>query len=164
MSLEQILAEVRKYGAEYVCVTGGEPLGQRGVYPLMKALLDDGYIVSLETNGAFSIKDVPDKVIKVVDLKCPDSGEAKANVWENTELVKPHDQFKFVIGSKEDFDWSQQVCEKYQLHSKCPILYTPVHGKVQPADLAHWILDSHAKVTMQTQLHKEIWGPNQRGV
>lgn len=163
-SIDDIIKEVKRHETQYVCLTGGEPLGQKGSYPLMRRLLDEGYIVSLETNGSFSIKDVPLEVIKVVDIKCPDSGEAGNMAWENLSLVKPHDEFKFVVASKEDFDWSQKLCEEHKLHEKCSVLFSPVFGKVKPADLAKWILASKAKVTMQIQMHKEIWDPKERGV
>jgi 7-carboxy-7-deazaguanine synthase len=164
MDLGEILAEVKKHTTKYVCVTGGEPLGQRGTIALLRLLIEDGYTVSLETNGSFSIKDVPPGTIKVIDIKCPESGEAESNVWENIELALPHDQFKFVVASRADFDWAQEICRKYSLEKKCPVLYSPVYGKVSPSDLARWILDSDAQVTMQLQMHKEIWGPSQRGV
>jgi len=164
MELGGIIAEVKKHTTKYVCVTGGEPLGQRNTIALMKLLLAEGYTVSLETNGSFTIKDVPPEVIKVIDLKCPDSGEEGANVWQNIDLALPHDQFKFVVASRKDFDWAQAICKKYELEKKCPVLYSPVYKKVSPADLAAWILEADAQVTMQLQMHKEIWGPNQRGV
>lgn len=161
---EQILEEVKKYETEYVCLTGGEPLAQRGTYPLMRLLLDQKYTVSLETNGSFPITDVPSDVIKVIDVKCPDSGESESVAWENLSLVKPHDQFKFVVASRKDFDWAEKVCADHKLYEKCAVLYSPAYGLVKPAELAKWILDSKAQVTMQMQMHKEIWGPNERGV
>lgn len=164
MSLDEIIEAVKQYETKYVCVTGGEPLGHAGTNQLLRMLLDLDYIVSLETNGSFSVKDVPADVIKVIDLKCPDSGESEAMAWENLSLVTEHDQFKFVVASKADFDWAQKVSRDHNLFEKCPILYSPVHGKVKSSELAKWILDSAAPVTMQTQLHKEIWGPDQRGV
>jgi len=164
MPLAKVLEEVKKFDPQYVCLTGGEPLGQKGAITLMQALLAEKYTVSLETNGSFSIKDVPLDVIKVIDLKCPDSGEEGSIAWENLDLVRPHDQFKFVVASRADFDWAQKVCADHRLHEKCAVLFSPVFGKVPPAELAKWILDSHAPVTLQVQLHKEIWGPNQRGV
>lgn len=163
-TVAQILEEVKKHDPEYVCLTGGEPMGQKGAIPLMRKLLDSGYTVSLETNGSFSVKDVPLDVIKVIDIKCPGSGESESMAWENLGLVQKKDQFKFIVASKEDFDWAQKVCEDHKLHEKCTVLFSPAYGTVSPADLARWILDSHAKVTLQTQLHKEIWGPNERGV
>lgn len=164
MTIPDIMAKVKEFGGQYVCITGGEPLGQIGTIELMRRLLAEGQTVSLETNGSFSIKDVPSEVVKVIDLKCPESGESDAMAWENLELVRPHDQFKFVVSSKADFDWAQELCERHQLHAKCSVLYSPVYGKVKPAELAAWILDAKAPVTMQMQLHKEIWGPNERGV
>jgi 7-carboxy-7-deazaguanine synthase len=164
MELDAILTEVHKYKTKYVCLTGGEPLGQQAIYPLMEALVDEGYTVSLETNGSFSVAKVPAPVVKVIDLKCPDSGESETMEWANCGLVQPHDQFKFVVASEADFDWAQKICEQYKLHDKCPVLYSPVAGKVKPLDLAEWILEAGAPVTMQVQLHKEIWGPDKRGV
>jgi 7-carboxy-7-deazaguanine synthase len=164
MSLDAILAEIRKHGTRYVCLTGGEPLGQRGIYPLMQRLLDENFIVSLETNGSFSVKDVPLDVIKVIDLKCPDSGEADTMAWENLQLARPHDQFKFVVSSRADFDWSQRICDDYGLYEKCAVLFSPAYGSVKPIELAEWILEAKKPMTMQLQMHKEIWGPNERGV
>lgn len=164
MTLPQILEKVKSFGGKYVCLTGGEPLGQKGSIDLMRELLKEGYTVSLETNGSFSIKEVPLDVVKVVDIKCPDSGESESMAWENLSLVRQHDQFKFVVASKGDFDWALKVCQDHRLEEKCHILYSPVHGKVKPQELANWILDAKAPVTMQIQLHKEIWGPNERGV
>jgi len=164
MAVSEIITEVKKQDTEYVCVTGGEPLGQRGTIELLRLLLNEGYKVSLETNGSFSIKDVPKDVIKVIDVKCPESGESDSLAWENLSLAASHDQFKFVIASKEDFVWAQKVVQDHKLYEKCPILYSPVHGKVKASDLAAWILDESAPVTMNLQLHKEIWGPNEKGV
>lgn len=164
MSPLEILEKVKSFKTNYVCLTGGEPLAQKESLELMQLLLREGFVVSLETSGSYSIKDVPLEVIKVVDIKCPGSGESDKMAWENLSLVKSHDQFKFVVASKEDFDWALQVCRDHKLGEKCHILYSPVHGKVKPQELAQWILNSHAPVTMQLQLHKEIWGPNERGV
>jgi 7-carboxy-7-deazaguanine synthase len=163
-SLDEIVAEVRKYSTRYVCVTGGEPLGQRASIPLMQRLIDEGYIVSLETGGGFTVRDVPQGVIKVLDVKTPESGEDKAMVWENLDLVTPVDQLKFVVSSRADFDWSIALCRERALSEKCTILFSPVHGKVEPADLADWILASREPVTMQLQMHKTIWGASARGV
>ena len=164
MTVPEILEKIKPFETHYACVTGGEPLSQRGTLPLLKALITAEYTVSLETNGSFSIKDVPAEVIKVIDIKCPDSGESDRMVWENCDLVQKHDQFKFVVASRGDFNWAQEVCAKYNLHEKCTVLYSPAFGQVKPAELANWILTSKAPVTMQTQQHKEIWGDNERGV
>lgn len=163
-SQDEILAEVVKHRTRYVCVTGGEPLGQRGVIPLMRRLLDGGYIVSLETGGGFSVGEVPKGVIKVIDVKCPESGEMKNMVWENLDLATAEDQLKFVVSSKADFDWAIALCRERNLTAKCPVLFSPVHEKVQAVELAEWILASHEPVTMQLQMHKAIWGASMRGV
>lgn len=164
MTVDQIVAKVKENETRYVCLTGGEPLGQRGSIPLMTRLVAEGYTVSLETNGSFSIKDVPLDVVKVIDVKCPDSGETDSMAWENFALAKPHDQFKFVVASKKDFDWAQELCREHKLHEKCTVLFSPAYGKVSPVELASWILKSSVPVTMQMQMHKEIWGPNEKGV
>ncbi|MBI4403189.1 MAG: radical SAM protein [Deltaproteobacteria bacterium] len=164
MEIDEILTEVKNYQTDYVCITGGEPLAQKGSVVLIDKLLASGYVVSLETNGSFSIKDVPRASIKVIDLKCPDSGESESIAWENFSLVAKQDQFKFVVASKGDFDWALKICEDYKLNEKCTVLFSPVYGQVKPADLAAWILSSHAKATLQLQLHKEIWGPDEKGV
>jgi 7-carboxy-7-deazaguanine synthase len=164
MELDDIMVEVKKHSSQYVCLTGGEPLGQRDSIPLMERLLKEEYIVSLETNGSFSISQVPSPVIKVIDIKCPDSGESESIAWENLDLVKPHDQYKFVIASKADFQWAQDVCKEHRLFEKCALLFSPAYGKVSPTDLAKWILAAEVPMTMQLQMHKEIWGPNERGV
>ncbi len=164
MTLATILEKIHAHKTRYVCLTGGEPLGQKAIYPLMQKLVDEGYTVSLETNGSFLVNHVPVGVIKVIDLKCPDSLESETMVWENCDLVTKEDQIKFVVASKADFDWSQSVSQKYQLTEKCHVLFSPAAGKVKPMDLAKWVLESGSPVTMQLQMHKEIWGSEQRGV
>lgn len=164
MTVEEILAEVAKHKTQYVCVTGGEPLAQRGTLELLRALVRVQHIVSLETNGSLSIREVPSEVVKIVDIKCPESGESEKMAWENLALVSKNDQFKFVVASKSDFDWARKIADDYHLSEKCTLLFSPVHGKVHPVELANWILDSEAPVTMQVPLHKEIWGPDKRGV
>jgi len=164
MTVPEILEKIKPFETSYACVTGGEPLSQRGTLELLKALLAAEYTVSLETNGSHSIEHVPAEVIKVIDVKCPDSGESDKMEWKNFDLVQKHDQFKFVVASKADFDWAQGVCDKHKLHERCTVLYSPAYGLVKPAQLASWILSSKAPVTLQTQQHKEIWGNNERGV
>lgn len=164
MTLDQILAEAGRHKTRYACVTGGEPLAQPATPVLLKALLDSEYTVSLETNGSYSVRDVPAEVIKIVDIKCPDSGESDKMVWENFELLSSTDQLKFVVASRSDFDWARQIAERYRLAEKCTLLFSPVHGKVQPLELANWILENEAPVTMQVPLHKTIWGPDSQGV
>ena len=109
------------------------------------------------------MKDVPSEVIKIIDIKCPDSGESAAVLWENCDFTGPEDQFKFVVASRADFDWAGGVCAERGLARKCTVLYSPVYGRVKPADLARWILDAKSDVTMQLQMHKEIWGGAARG-
>jgi 7-carboxy-7-deazaguanine synthase len=163
MTLDAIVAEIARHGTRYVCVTGGEPLGQRGTLPLLRRLVDEGYTVSLETNGSFSVEDVPRKVIKVIDLKTPGSGEAEANRWDNVARVAPHDEFKFVVTSRDDFDWAIDRVREHELTSRCHVLFSPVFARVAPAELAEWVLAARLPVTMQLQMHKTIWG-ERRGV
>lgn len=164
MEIDEILAHVAKYPVRHVCVTGGEPLGQKGTVELLARLVDKGYVVSLETNGSFSVKEVPAGVVKVVDIKCPESGESEAMCWENLELTRSPDQFKFVVASRADFDWSRALCEKHALWDRAEVLFSPSFGDVEPKDLAAWILETGMPVTFQMQLHKAIWAPEARGV
>ncbi len=163
-SIDDILAETRKHKTRYVCVTGGEPLGQKESLTLMRRLVEEGYIVSLETGGGFSVKDVPKEVIKIIDIKTPESGEMKAMHWENLDLASPADQFKFVVSSKKDFDWSIDLCRERGLFTKYTVLFSPVFDKVKPVELAEWVLACGEPVTMQLQMHKAIWGSDARGV
>ncbi len=163
-SLEKILNEVKKYPTRYVCVTGGEPLAQPQTIELLKALLRENYTVSLETNGSLSVEKVPVEVIKVIDIKCPDSGESRRMDLGNIDRVQSHDQFKFVVSSRGDFDWAADFIKTRNLEKKCTLLFSPSFGKVAPKDLAEWILKSGLQVTMQMQLHKLIWGEHEKGV
>lgn len=163
-SIPEILEDVKAHPAQFVCVTGGEPLGQKGAVPLMKALIDEGYTVSLETNGSLPIDRVPGSVVTVMDLKCPDSGEEQANLWTNIPHLDHKDQVKFVVASREDFDWAGEVCRKYDLEARCGVLFSPVFGKVDPAELAQWVLTRGGAATLQLQLHKQLWDPKARGV
>lgn len=164
MSLDEILHEVERYGCRLVEVTGGEPLAQDGVHALMTMLCDRGYEVLLETSGSISIAAVDSRVRRILDIKCPGSGMAKHNVWENIECLKPTDEVKFVVSNKEDFDWAAEVIRRYRLESRCPVLISPVFGDVQPVDVAQWIMESKLNVRLQMQLHKYIWEPETRGV
>lgn len=158
-----MMAEVRKHPSRVVCLTGGEPLGQKAIYPLMQQLVSEGHTVSVETGGGLSISEVPEQVIKVLDLKCPESGETEAMVWENLNYLRATDQVKFVVSSHADFLWSVQICKTHQLFLKCAVLVSPVANKVTPQQLAEWTLLSGQPFTLQLQLHKIIWG-EQRGV
>jgi 7-carboxy-7-deazaguanine synthase len=156
--LEDILQQVASYGAHYVTVTGGEPLAQKTCLVLLSALCDQGYEVSLETSGALDISSVDPRVIKVVDIKTPGSGEVKKNNFDNVSYLLPHDQVKFVICSEEDYSWAKEILSKYQLSKKCEVLFSPSYHEQAPEKLADWILNDRLPVRLQIQLHKYLWG------
>ena len=164
MSREEVLSAVAGYPAKLVEVTGGEPLEQEEVYPLMTALLDRGYTVMLETGGHVNIGRVPKSVIKIIDVKCPDSHEEHRMCWENIDLAEPHDEFKFVISSRADYDWSKSVCIEKLHQKRNTVLFSPSHDEIPARDLARWILEDGLPVRLQLQVHKYIWGPEVRGV
>lgn len=156
--LEDVLHEVASYQPRYVCVTGGEPLAQKACWPLLEKLCDAGYEVSLETSGAMSTQGVDPRVVKVVDLKTPDSGELGKNDYDNMQRLNRHDQVKFVICSRNDYEWARFAIDQYQLADKVSdILFSPSHGQVSPRELAEWILADKLDVRMQLQMHKIIW-------
>lgn len=157
-TVDDILAEVKKYTVQHVTVTGGEPLAQKDCLPLLSVLCDQGYEVSLETSGALSVEEVDARVVKVIDLKTPASLEMKRNHWQNIQYLLPHDQVKFVICDREDFEWSKKIIQQYDLASKCQILFSPSYGQLADRDLADWILQDQLPVRMQVQLHKILWG------
>lgn len=157
LSLESILESTDKYKAHYVTVTGGEPLAQKNCLPLLTSLCDKGYDVSLETSGSIDIADVDPRVVIVMDLKTPASGEESKNRYENLALIKKTDQIKFVICDRNDYEWSKQQIEKYQLIEKAEILFSPVHGEKMARQLADWILEDNLSVRFQLQLHKYLW-------
>jgi len=164
MPLEEVLSVVAGYPTKLVEVTGGEPLEQEEVYPLMNSLLDRGYSVMLETGGHVSIARVPKPVIKVIDLKCPDSREGHTVCWENIDLAEPHDEFKFVISSRGDYDWSKSIYTEKLRQKPNPVLFSPSHDELPAVNLARWILDDGLPVRLQLQIHKYIWGADARGV
>lgn len=165
MAVEDVLTQVRRLGGPLVEVTGGEPLLQPAVLPLMSRLADEGYTVLLETSGTLDIAPVDRRVHIIMDLKCPGSGEQEANRWENIPLLKEHyDEVKFVIANREDFDWAVAVVRKYRLAERFAVLFSPAFGLLAPATLADWILRSGLPVRLQLQLHKYIWSPDARGV
>ena len=157
MSLANILRQVAEYRPAYVTVTGGEPLAQKNCLPLLTALCDAGYQVSLETGGALDISAVDARVMRVVDIKTPASGEAEKNRWENLSLLTLHDEIKFVLCDEGDYQWARQVMQQYQLAEKCMVLFSPVHGEMDAAKLADWILRDRLPVRLQLQLHKILW-------
>jgi 7-carboxy-7-deazaguanine synthase len=165
MSLDEILAEVRGYECRLVEITGGEPLLQADVYPLMQRLLDEGYSVLLETGGHRSIAEVPTAVTRIVDVKCPGSGEAEKNHWPNLDLLTPKDEVKFVIRDRADYEFARDLVHRHGLQGRCAaILFSPVHGVLAPKDLARWILEDRLPARLQLQAHKYVWGADARGV
>jgi len=156
--LGAIVAEVKKYNTRYVTVTGGEPLAQKACLPLLSALCDEGYEVSLETSGALDVSEVDSRVVKVVDIKTPGSGEVQKNHWENMSHLLPHDQLKFVICDQGDYEWAKECLHKYKLTDSCQVLFSPSYQQLAPGLLADWILSDQLNVRMQIQLHKVLWG------
>jgi 7-carboxy-7-deazaguanine synthase len=161
---DEVLAEVLAFGCPLVEITGGEPLLQEEVYPLMTRLADAGRTVLLETSGALDVGPVDRRVHIIMDLKCPDSGECAGNRWANLDVLKPADQIKFVLASRRDFDWAADTIRARQLDQRFVVLLSPVFGAVQPVELANWLLESGLQVRLQLQLHKYIWDPQARGV
>lgn len=157
LSLDDILKETASFQCKHVCVTGGEPLAQKGCIPLMKRLCDEGYAVSIETSGAFDISDIDERVMIVMDLKTPLSGEAEKNRLENLPHLKPTDQIKFVIGSEDDYQWSKALMDEHELSESVQVLFSPNHHVLKPQVLADWILADKLPVRFQLQLHKYLW-------
>jgi 7-carboxy-7-deazaguanine synthase len=164
MTIGEILAAVEQYRCRLVEVTGGEPLVQEGVYELMTTLCDRGYETLLETGGSIDISKVDARVKRIVDFKCPSSGMMKKNLWANVRCLTHADEVKFVIGNREDFDWSVGMIEQHEIQKRCPILMSVVFGVLSPLELAEWILQSRLDVRFQLQMHKYIWEPATRGV
>lgn len=158
MDIADIVKQVASYNPRYVCVTGGEPLAQPNCIPLLSAICDLGVEVSLETSGAMDISKVDPRVVKVMDLKTPGSGEESKNRYSNIELLCQQDQLKFVICNRQDYDWARTKLDEYQLDERCEVLFSPIHGELKPADLADWIVEDNLPVRMQLQLHKYLWG------
>ena len=156
--IDDIVEEVAKYKTRHVCVTGGEPLAQKRCLDLLQRLCDAGYEVSLETSGALDVAQVDSRVTRVVDLKAPGSGEVARNLWSNLVVLTPQDQVKFVLADRADYDWALGVLRERDLAVRCAVLFSPVHGKLAPRELAEWILADRLEVRMQVQLHKLLWG------
>jgi len=164
-SIEDVIAEVERYQCPLVEITGGEPLLQEDVYPLMEQLLARGLTVMIETGGHRSISRVPGAVLKIVDVKCPGSGEAHRNHWENLDAIGTHDEVKFVIKDREDYEYARDIVARYNLPEKAgAILFSPVHGVLDARVLSEWVLADRIPVRLQLQLHKFIWSPETRGV
>jgi 7-carboxy-7-deazaguanine synthase len=165
MDIDEVLDRVRAYRCPTVEITGGEPLLQPDVYPLMQRLLDDGHEVLLETGGHRSIADVPAGVARIIDVKCPASGESAKNHWPNLDELTDRDEVKFVIQDRTDYDFAADVVARYSLPDRCrAVLFSPVHGVMDPKQLAEWILADRLRVRLQLQAHKYIWSPDTRGV
>ena len=164
LSIHQIIDKVKSYNIKLVEITGGEPLLQKEVFPLMESLLKNKFKVMLETSGSLAINNVPAKVIKIIDLKCPGSGEENKNLWENLNHLTPTDEIKFVIADKADYEWSKKVLQDYELDKKVPVLFSPVFEKLKLKDLTEWILEDNLPVRLHTQLHKYIWDQKTIGV
>ena len=166
LSEGEILEEVaRLFGSnaasQYVTVTGGEPLAQKNCQTLLKKLCDTGYEVSLETSGALDVCGVDSRVVKVMDLKTPGSGESAKNLWANLDCLAGRDQVKFVLCDRADYDWAKQILFDYKLSERCEVLFSPVYDQLQARELAEWILDDKLTVRFQIQLHKTLWGEEQ---
>jgi 7-carboxy-7-deazaguanine synthase len=164
-TLTEIIDAVAAFNCPLVEITGGEPLLQKNVLPLMTALADTGHTVLLETSGAHDISKVDPRVHRIMDLKTPGSGEADRNVFSNIEHLRPRDEVKFVIGSREDYEWSREQLQRHDLAERCrAILFSPIFGRIDPRKIVEWILADKLSVRFQLQIHKFIWTPTQRGV
>jgi 7-carboxy-7-deazaguanine synthase len=164
-SVEDVIGEVEHHQCRLVEITGGEPLLQDDVFPLMEMLMARGYTVMLETGGHRPLTRVPKDVVKIMDVKCPGSGEADKNCWENLALLSPHDEVKFVVQDRADYDFARDVIAKYELPPRvAAVLLSPVHGVLDPKALSEWMLADHLPARLQLQLHKLIWSPDTRGV
>jgi 7-carboxy-7-deazaguanine synthase len=165
MSVDEVVAAVEAHGTSLVEITGGEPLLQEDVYPLMDRLLAAGRTVMLETGGHRPIDRVPAAVQKIVDIKCPASGEAAKNDWNNLDRLAPHDEVKFVIQDRGDYEFARDIIARYNLPARAAaVLMSPVHGVLEPKTLSEWMLADHLPARLQLQLHKFIWSPSTRGV
>jgi len=163
-SVKDIMDAIEPLGVPLVEITGGEPLLQEEVYDLMDALLAKNYEVLLETGGGVSVAKVPERVIKILDVKCPGSGEDAKNLWDNLDHLNPHDEVKFVLADRADYEWSRDVLQRRNIHQKVQVLFSPVYDTLGLKELAAWVLDDNLPVRVQTQLHKIIWGKDAIGV
>lgn len=158
LSLQSILDEVQRFPTRYVTVTGGEPLAQKNCQPLLRMLCEAGYRVSLETSGALDVSTVDERVMKILDIKTPASGEMEKNLWSNLEFINAQDEIKFVLCDEADYVWAKKVLVEQNLPARSEVLFSPAQGQLSPTDLADWILRDQLPVRMQLQLHKILWG------
>jgi 7-carboxy-7-deazaguanine synthase len=164
-SLDDVIGEVDRFGCSLVEVTGGEPLLQEDVYPLMQSLLDQGKTVLLETGGHRSTERVPEDVVTILDVKCPGSGEVERNDWDNLDRLRPHDEVKFVVKDRADYEFARDVIARHTLAGRAAAIhFSPVHRVLDPKTLSEWVLADRLPVRVQLQLHKYIWSPDARGV
>ena len=163
-TVDDVVAEAHDRGTPLVEVTGGEPLLQPGVYPLMARLADLGHTVLLETSGSLDVSRVDPRVVKIVDVKCPGSGEAERNRWDNLGQLLPHDELKFVLADRADYEWAREVIRARRLADRNTVLLSVAHGLLAPADVAAWMLADRLPARFQLQMHKVIWDPSARGV
>ena len=164
MSIDEIVGKVKNFGVKLIEITGGEPLMQENIYPLMNGLIEKGFQVLLETGGSLSLEKVPRNIIKIMDIKCPGSGEHKNNNLDNLKFLETKDEVKFVILNRHDYEWSRDLIHKYKIHEIAHILISPVYDKLELKEIVKWILEDKLPVRLQTQLHKAIWDENTIGV
>ncbi|MBI3354826.1 MAG: radical SAM protein [Nitrospirae bacterium] len=164
VTVDEVMEKIAAFGLKSVQITGGEPLLQEDVYELMDRLLDLDYMVSVEANGSIDLSRADNRVIKIVDIKCPSSGESGQMYFNNLNYLLKSDEVKFVIKDRGDYEWAKGVIERFELLEKCSILISPVFGEIEPRQLAEWVLEDNLNVRLQIQLHKLIWHPEMRGV
>lgn len=164
MSVDEILVRVRGYACSLVEITGGEPMLQPETVELSRRLMDDGYTVLLETGGSLDLSALDPRVIKIMDIKCPGSGEHEKNYWPNLEILQPHDQVKFVLKDRRDYEWARTIIRERRLDGRFHLLLSPVHGEMEAQQLANWMLADGITARLQIQVHKHIWSPDRRGV
>ena len=161
---DDVLEELGRFPCRLLCLTGGEPLAQAAAFPFVSRLLDDGWQVLVETSGHVSIDRLDPRAVAILDVKAPGSGETARMEWSNLELLKPKDEAKFVIQDRADYEWSRDLVREKRLHERCPVLFSPVHGALAPAELARWVLEDGVPARVQLQLHKYLWPGVERGV
>lgn len=164
MTVAEVVTQVEGFGCSLVEITGGEPLLQPEVIPLLQELLARGYRVLIETGGSLPIDAIPEGVSRIVDVKCPGSGESHRNQWENLRGLRQGDELKFVLADRRDYEWASSQIRERGLAGRCPILFSPVHGQLDPAQMSHWVLQDRLPVRVQLQLHKYLWPEVLRGV
>ncbi len=164
MSVPDIVERVRGFACEWVEITGGEPLLQEDVYPLMRSLVEEGYSVMIETGGSLPIDRVPEQVRRIIDVKCPASGEVERNRWENLALLREGDELKFVLADRADYEWAAAQVRERALDRRAPVLFSPVHDELDPGEMARWVLEDRLPVRVQLQLHKALWPGVEQGV